>query len=90
MMKVVAGVPLRRPAWFFDVTEYGEALADVGTHAVDLVQWTAFPDQAIDYRRDIQVLTGRHWPLEITAAQFAQVSAEFFGRDCGIFETFPT
>jgi hypothetical protein len=42
VMKVVAGTPLRRPPWFFDIDEYGEGLADVGTHVVDLVQWTAF------------------------------------------------
>jgi hypothetical protein len=30
LMKVVAGVPLRRPAWFFDVAETGDGLADVG------------------------------------------------------------
>jgi predicted dehydrogenase len=74
IMKMVAGLPLRRPAWFFDVTEYGEALADVGTHVVDLVQWTAFPDQAIDYRKDIQMLAGRHWPLAISPAQFHLVT----------------
>jgi hypothetical protein len=75
-MKLVAGVPLRRPPWFFDLTEYGEALADVGTHAVDLVQWTAFADQSIDYRKDIQILAGRHWPLQISATQFKQVTGE--------------
>ena len=36
LMKVVAGVPLKRPVWFFNIDEYGEALADVGTHVVDL------------------------------------------------------
>ena len=56
VMKVVAGTPLRRPPWFFDIDEYGEGLADVGTHVVDLVQWTAFPDQALDYRKDIEIL----------------------------------
>lgn len=76
VMKVVAGVPLRRPVWFFDTAEYGEALADVGTHVVDLVQWIAFPDQAIDYRKDIQVLAGKSWPLELTKAQFQQVTSE--------------
>ena len=45
MIKTVAGVPLRRPVWFFDIDEYGEGLADVGTHVVDLVQWTVAPDQ---------------------------------------------
>jgi predicted dehydrogenase len=76
LMKVVAGVPLRRPSWFFDIAEYGEGLADVGTHVVDLVQWTAFPDQAIDYRNEIEVIEGRRWPLTISPEQFAQVTGE--------------
>ena len=76
LMKVVAGVPLRRPAWFFDVAEYGEALADVGTHIVDLVQWSAFPDQPIDYRQDIQVVEGYRWPLQLSKEQFKQVTGE--------------
>ncbi len=74
LMKVVAGVPLRRAPWFFDVEEYGEGLADVGTHVVDLVQWTAFPDQAIDYRKEIQVMEGRRWPITLAPAQFTQVT----------------
>ena len=79
VMKVVAGTPLRRPAWFFDIDEYGEGLADVGTHVVDLVQWTAFPDRALDYRKDIEVLGGRRWPLKMTREQFTRVtgSADF-------------
>ena len=76
VMKMVAGVPLRRPAWFFDTGEYGEGLSDVGTHVVDLVQWTAFADQAIDYRKDIQVLEGRHWPLTLSQDQFRQITGE--------------
>jgi predicted dehydrogenase len=74
IMKSVAGVPLRRPTWFFDTAEYGEGLADVGTHVVDLVQWTAFPDQALDYRKDIQMLDGRHWPVVIDKEQFTKVT----------------
>jgi predicted dehydrogenase len=76
VMKVVAGVPLRRPHWFFETVEYGEALSDVGTHVVDLVQWTAFPEQVIDYRNDIQVLEGSHWPLTLSRAQFQAVTGE--------------
>ena len=76
VMKVVAGTPLRRPAWFFDIDEYGEGLADVGTHVVDLVQWTAFPDQAVDYRKDVEVLSGRRWPLRLTKEQFTRVTGE--------------
>ncbi len=76
LMKTVAGVPLRRPAWFFDIREVGEALADVGTHVVDLVQETAFPDRATDYRRDLEVLAGRRWPTTISRAQFQAVTGE--------------
>jgi predicted dehydrogenase len=76
VMKVVAGVPLRRPAWFFDIDEYGEGLADVGTHVVDLVQWTLFPDRAIDWKKDVQIVRGRRWPLTLTKDQFAQVTGE--------------
>ncbi|MBY0503948.1 MAG: hypothetical protein K2X03_08555 [Bryobacteraceae bacterium] len=74
LMKTVSGVPLRRPVWFFDIDEYGEALADVGTHVVDLVQWTAFPTVQLDYQRDIEILGGRRWPTVMSAAQFEQVT----------------
>ncbi|SRR5579884_1237374 len=76
IMKMVSGLPLRRPAWFFDISVQGEALADVGTHVVDLVQWTAFAEQAIDYRTDIQILDARRWPLVLTPAQFCTVTGE--------------
>lgn len=74
LMKAVAGVPLRRPAWFFDIDETGEGFADVGTHLVDLVQWTAFPSQVLDYRRDIRVLQAKRWPTVVSEAQFARVT----------------
>ncbi|HBY62593.1 MAG TPA: oxidoreductase, partial [Solibacterales bacterium] len=51
-----------RPAWYFDIRQQGEALADVGTHVVDLAHWTLFPDDAPDYTRDIQLLSARRWP----------------------------
>src|SRR4051794_37940035 len=76
ILKLVAGVPNLRPAWFFDIHEQGEALADVGTHLVDLVQWTLFPDQALDYRADIDVLSASRWPTAMTAEQFWQVTGQ--------------
>ncbi|HEY1497241.1 MAG TPA: putative oxidoreductase C-terminal domain-containing protein [Candidatus Solibacter sp.] len=76
IMKTVAGVPLRRPAWFFDIAEYGEGLADVGTHVVDLVQWTAFPDQPLDYHQDIAILHKDRSPLKLTREQFTRVTGE--------------
>jgi|SRR5579859_152665 len=76
LMKTVAGVPLRRPVWFFDIDETGEGLADVGTHVVDLVQWTAFPDEKLDYRTDVRVLGGKRWPTVMSRADFEKVTGD--------------
>jgi predicted dehydrogenase len=76
LMKVVAGVPLRRPVWFFDVSEYGDGLADVGTHVVDLVQWTAFPRDSIDYKKDVRIRNARRWPTVISKSDFERATGE--------------
>ena len=54
--KIVAGAPLKRPQWFFDVRQQGEGIVDVTTHLVDLVQWEAFPgaDAAAERREDAE------------------------------------
>jgi predicted dehydrogenase len=74
LMKTVAGAPNIRPAWFFDTDEQGEGLNDIGTHLVDLVQWTLFPDQAVDYRKDIRVLSAQRWPTMIPEGDFKRVT----------------
>jgi predicted dehydrogenase len=76
LAKRVAGVPLRRPAWYFDIDEQGEGLGDVGTHLVDLVMWMLFPDQPVDYRRDFELVTAERWPTVLTRADFQQVTGE--------------
>ncbi|MGD0007874.1 MAG: putative oxidoreductase C-terminal domain-containing protein [Terriglobia bacterium] len=74
IMKTVAGLPSLRPLSFFDIQEEGEGLTDVGTHLVDLVQWTLFPNQAINYREDIKVVGAKRWATPITASQFRQIT----------------
>jgi predicted dehydrogenase len=76
LIKEVAGLPSLRPAWFFDIRQQGDGLSDVGTHLVDLVQWILFPDQAVDYRRDVEVQAARRWPTPLTQAQFQRVTGE--------------
>ena len=76
LMKVVAGSVNLRPAWFFDTAEQGEALGDVATHLVDLVPWTLFPGQAIDYRTEIEVLAARKWPTVLDEAQLLRLTGE--------------
>jgi len=72
--KYVAGQPLLRPDWYFDTTQQGEGIVDVTTHLVDLVQWEAFPDQIIDYTKDIQMLSAQRWPTMLTREQFDRVT----------------
>ena len=73
LKKVVAGVPNIRPSWFFDNSEQGEGLNDVGTHLVDLVQWTLFPNQALN-RSDVEVIAAQRWPTVIPQAEFRTVT----------------
>jgi predicted dehydrogenase len=76
LLKTVAGVPNRRPPWFFDIREQGEGLTDVGTHLVDLVQWTLSSGRPIDHRKDIRVLRARRWPTVLNKADLARVTGE--------------
>ena len=71
--KSVAGAPLKRPEWFFDVRQQGEGMVDVGTHLVDLVQWQAFPDTALQ-PHDATVLSARRWATPLTRAQYQRVT----------------
>ena len=72
--KYVAGAPLKRPAWYFDTTQQGEGLVDVTTHLIDLMMWTCFPEQAIDYRTDVVINKARRWPTMLTLAQYQKVT----------------
>jgi predicted dehydrogenase len=84
-MKMVSGVPNKRPAWFFDTTQQGEGNADVATHLVDLVQWSVFPEVILN-KTDIQMVSAKHWTTDLTPAQFEKVTGlkefpEFLGKD---------
>lgn len=76
IVKEVAGVPLRRPTWFFDITEQGEALADVGTHLVDHTLWTLATHPLVDIASDVQVHCARRWPTRLHRDEFASVTGE--------------
>lgn len=78
--KSVAGSPLVRPAWFFDVRQQGEGMVDVSTHLVDLIQWECFPQQVLS-KADVQVLSARRWPTALSLEQFQEVTG---------LEAFPT
>jgi predicted dehydrogenase len=83
--KTVAGAPLVRPPWFFDVEQQGEGIVDVTTHLVDLIQWTVFPNESLA-PADATVLQARRWTTPVTREQFTKVTGaaqfpEYLQRD---------
>jgi predicted dehydrogenase len=75
LKKLVAGAPLKRPAWFFDIHQQGEALSDVGTHLVDLVMWILFPDQAIAAAA-WKIVAAKRWPTVLDRGQFQAITGD--------------
>jgi predicted dehydrogenase len=72
--KYVSGKALTRPAWFFDVEQEGQAIADVGTHLVDLILWEAFPEGIQDYRNEVEVLQSKKWATRLGPEEFEKVT----------------
>jgi predicted dehydrogenase len=67
--KIVSGVQLQRPAWFYDVGQQGEGIVDVTTHLVDLVQWECFPGQILN-PSDVNMVAAKRWPTLISKEEF--------------------
>jgi predicted dehydrogenase len=76
LYKYVAGHPLKRPVWYFDVTQQGEGIVDVTSHLIDQVMWECFPEQGIDFAHDIEILDARRWPTRLTRQQFERVTGQ--------------
>ena len=74
LIKYSRGKVNLRPAAFLDVHQQGEAIADVGTHLVDLEMRTLFPDRAIDYKSDVKVLKAVHSPIFLTLPEFTRLT----------------
>lgn len=74
--KNVSGSILTRPAWFMDVAQQGEGIVDVTTHLADLVQWECFPEQTIDYQKDISLTSARRWTTDMTLSQFKAITKQ--------------
>lgn len=72
--KSVSGTPLIRPYWFMDVDQQGNGIVDVTTHLVDLVQWTCFPEQVLNFEKDVRFVSAERWPTTLTRSQFSQIT----------------
>jgi predicted dehydrogenase len=72
--KYVSGNVVVRPGWFMDASQQGQGIVDVTTHLVDLVQWESFPEQSLDYTKDINVMAARRWPTNMSLTQFKTIT----------------
>jgi predicted dehydrogenase len=72
--KYVSGSILKRPAWFMDASQQGEGIVDVTTHLVDLVQWECFPNQILDYTKDIEITNATHSLTSMTLSEFKAIT----------------
>ena len=72
--KYVSGSVLTRPGWFMDIEQQGQGIVDVSTHLVDLVQWECFPEQALDYSKDVELTSARRWSTDMTRSEFNAIT----------------
>jgi predicted dehydrogenase len=71
--KLVNNLPLQRPPWFFDPAQQGEAIVDVTTHLVDLVQWQCFPEEVLK-KSDVKMISAKSWDTAVTKQEFQKVT----------------
>ncbi len=81
--KNVSGKPLKRPDWFFDVEQQGAGIVDVGTHLVDQIQWSCFPNVKLDYQKDVILISSKISATSLTLDQFYAVTGS------AVFPAFP-
>ena len=73
--KLVDGVPLRRPTWYFDVRVQGSGAVDIPTHLVDQTQWlTEYAEGGTD---EAPKLSSAHaWPTRVPSDAFQRITKE--------------
>jgi len=71
--KYVAGLPLQRPPWFFDIEQEGAGIVDVSTHLVDLILWECFPEQPV-HKNEVEVVQASQWATEISTNEYERVT----------------
>ena len=59
-----------------DVNQQGEGIVDVMTHLVDLVQWECFPEQTMDYTKDLQIGSAKRWATDMRLSQFKAITKQ--------------
>jgi hypothetical protein len=83
LAKLVNGVPLQRPAWYYDVEVQGNGLVDIMAHMVDQVQWLlggegggAGEQRAYNYDTDVELHAARTYETEVQLSLFQDSTGE--------------
>ena len=75
--KMVNAAPLRRPAWFFDVSVQGDGIADIPTHMVDAAQRLVAASAsraAASPGRGLTLIAARRWATPVPRSVFSRVT----------------
>lgn len=76
--KNVNGSILKRPQWYYDISQQGEGIADVTTHLIDLVFWQCFPNKAVG-KENVKLIEASHYPTAVTLERYRMsTGAEMF------------
>ncbi len=73
LVKTVAGRPLLRPDWYFDVRVQGDGIVDIPCHLVDKVLWMV-GGGPLEIERDVELLSARRWATAVPPEVFTNVT----------------
>ena len=72
--KMVNGVPLIRPAWYYNVGVQGDGLVDIQSHMTDQMQWligeTLAQGPYFDFAKDVTALDAKRWGTPVSIELF--------------------
>jgi predicted dehydrogenase len=76
LLKLVDDKPLKRPAWFYDISVQGDGMVDIHSHYVDQAQWIIADSHLFDAGRDVEILDAERWTLEVPRPLFQKNTGE--------------
>lgn len=76
LYKIVNGVPLVRPPWYFDIEVQGRGIVDVSSHLVDQAQWLVGRGHPLDPDRDVALVSSRRWPTPVPLELYTRITGD--------------
>ena len=76
LYKIVNGVPLVRPPWYFDIEVQGRGIVDVSSHLVDQAQWLVGRGDPLHMDRDVALVSSRRWPTPVPLDMYTRITGD--------------